>query len=100
MGVEPQVAGGGFAFDLGIEHLDGRFIHLQEAGGLEFLPDAVINGQQEKGDLLDPLHHLLAGDNDPMALAKNPFQCAIGDMVVKAAQQQVNRQPQSTNTVK
>jgi len=54
----------------------------------------VINGQQQKGDLLDPLHHLLARDADPMALAKNPFQRVISEVVVKAAQQQVNRQPQ------
>ena len=87
VGVKPQVTRDRFAFDLWIEHLDGRLIDLQVAGGLERLPNAVREGQQEQGDLLDPLHHLLARDDDPMALAKNPFQRVISEMVVKAAPQ-------------
>ena len=68
--VKPQIALSCFAFDLRVEHLDRGLIHLQVAGGLQFLPNALINGQQEKGDLLQPLHHLLAGNDDPMSLAK------------------------------
>ena len=44
VGVKPQVAGGRFAFNFRIEHLHGRFVDLQVAGGFEFLPDALIDG--------------------------------------------------------
>ena len=85
VGVKPQVASGRFAFNFRIEHLDGRFIDLQVAGGLEFLPNAVVNGQQQKGDLLHPLHHLLTGNVDPVSLSEYPLQGVISDVVVKTA---------------
>src|ERR1035438_6113351 len=58
-GVEPKVALSGFAFDLRVEHLDGRLVDLQIIAGGEFLPDKPIDGQEQMGHLLDPLHHLL-----------------------------------------
>ena len=82
---KPQVTGGGFALDLRVQHFNGCLVDLEVIAGHQLLPDQVIDGQQEKGDLLDPLHHLLAGNDHTMALPENPFQRVIGHMIVKAA---------------
>src|ERR1039458_2493719 len=49
---------------------------------------------RRKGDFLHPLHHLLASNDDAMPLAKNTFQRVIGDVVVKATEQEIHRHSQ------
>src|SRR5271165_4203191 len=45
--------------------------------------------------LLDPLHHLLTADDHAKTLTKVPFQGIVGYVVIKAAEQEIDRQSQA-----
>ena len=85
-GIKPQVALSRFTFDLRIEHLDRRLVDLQVTARFKFLPDQPVNGQEQVGYFLHPLHHLLPGDKRSKALQKIAFQIVVAQMVVKAAE--------------
>ena len=50
--------------------------------------------------MLDPLHHLLAGDLDDVALAKLLLDPVIRQMIVEAGQSDIHGEPQSELAVR
>ena len=96
-GIEPEVAAGGLALHLRIEHPHRRLVHLQVAAGRHGPPHRVVERTQPPGDRLDPLHHLLARDHQPVPLLELLRQSVKGQMIVIADQHDVDRQadPQS-----
>jgi len=91
---EPQVSLSGLALDLGIEHLDRRFVDLQVIPSLHPQPHPIHDQAQEPGHVLDPLHHLLARDRDSMAFAEDSLQSVEGQVVIVLGEENEDRQSQ------
>jgi len=98
-GVEPQVAARRLALHVGVEHAHGRLVDLQVAGGAHLGPHGVGDRAEPVGEVLDPLHHLLAGDAHLVALADLLLEAIEREMVVVARQQDVDGQAQPEGTL-
>ena len=89
-GEKPQVALGGFAPHLRIEHFDWSFIDLQIPDRFHLRPHGLVDRAQPAGDMLNPLHHLLPGNLDGMAFLEDPFQRVEGKVIVITRQDDVD----------
>lgn len=65
---------------------------MQVAGGEHVFPDAFDERFKPGGDVLDPLHHLLAGDVDGVALAKVLLDPIIRQMIIETGENDMDGQ--------
>jgi hypothetical protein len=91
-GIEPQVTPGALAGHFGVHDFHRGLVDLEVTAPLHVLEHQAAERLEEEGDVRHPLHHLLAGDDDAVSLPKDSFQCVVGDVIVEAGQEQVNRQ--------